>query len=326
MSDQFGSVVLPRTGKAVPELAAFDDAMQQFMSQRGIGAGVLAVRKEGRVVLARGYGFLDPEGKRPVQPETPFRLASVTKPFTAAVVRKLCRDGRLKLDARVFDVLGLKPLPGKELDPKWRDVTIGHLLEHKGGWDRQKAFDPMLRPLEIAQFLGQRGPASATDVIQYMLGQPLQFAPGSKSAYSNFGYCVLGRVIEKVTGKSYFDVLNQEVLIPLGLKTVALGRSLLKNRDGREPCYADSERGRNVVEPESKETVAAPDGTLFLEAMDAHGEASLIALRRGRGSASSWMPMTSVANRGRRCPGQAVILGACQGPGAWRSGERMVCR
>jgi CubicO group peptidase (beta-lactamase class C family) len=157
------------------------------------------------------------------------------------------------------------------MDKRMRDITVKHLIDHKGGWDSNKAGDPMFRPLKIARALGKRGPATAQDIIRYMAGQPLQFAPGAKSVYSNFGYCVLGRVIEKVTGKSYIEYVRGEVLRPLGVTSIELGRTLPRDRNPREPVYLDPDSGRNVMQPDSKVPVPDPDGTFYLEAMDAHG-------------------------------------------------------
>src|SRR5262249_16949934 len=137
--------------------------------------------------------------------------------------------------------------------------------------DRDKAFDPMFRSVEIAKSLGKDHPATSQEVIQYMLGQPLQFDPGAKSVYSNFGYCILGRVIEKVTGKSYLDYLRSDVLAPKGIRGITRGHSLPKLRSPKEPAYLDPGRGRNVFNLKAVENVPAPDGSFYLEAMDAHG-------------------------------------------------------
>jgi N-acyl-D-amino-acid deacylase len=259
------------TGRAVPELAAFDRAMQTYMKDHNISAGSLAVMKDGKLVLARGYGHADREGKTPVEPDALFRLASVGKAITAAAVRKLFRDGKLRPDDRVWDLLKLAPPPGQKADARWQQVTVQHLLDHKGGWDRGAAGDPMFRSPEIARALGKAGPATAKDVIAYMAGQPLQFDPGSKTVYSNFGYCVLGRVIEKVSGKSYIDYVRAEVLAPAGITHIALGRTLPTDRDPKEPVYLAEGKGPNVMRPGRPELVPAPDGTFHLEAMDAHG-------------------------------------------------------
>jgi CubicO group peptidase (beta-lactamase class C family) len=250
---------------------AFDRAMRQYMKERSIPAGTLAVSRGGRLLLARGYGSADAAGRRPLRPEDPLRIASVTKPITAAAVHTLVREKKLSLDAKAFPLLGLRPPPGQRPDPRLNDITIRNLLDHQGGWDRDKAFDPMFRPLEVAAAFGKPGPAGPTDVIRYMMGQPLQFAPGSRTCYSNFGYCVLGRVIEKVTGQNYVTYVRQKLLAPLKIQSVELGRSLPEDRNPREPIYVDPGKDRNVLRPKSKEPVPAPDGTFYLEAMDAHG-------------------------------------------------------
>jgi N-acyl-D-amino-acid deacylase len=261
----------PMTGTPVRELAAFDRAMQTYMRERDISAGTLAVMKDGKVILSRGYGYADKEGKTRTAPDELFRLASVSKPITAAGVRKLIQEGKLRPSNLVWDLLGLTPPPGKTADPRWKKVTVAHLLDHKGGWDRGVAGDPMFKPLLIAKALGKPGPATAEDVIAYMAGEPLQFEPGAKSVYSNFGYCVLGRVIEKVSGKKYIDYVRDDVLAPAGIKRIALGRTLPTDRDPAEPFYDDDGKGLNVMRPDQKEFVPAPDGSFHLEAMDAHG-------------------------------------------------------
>ena len=262
---------LPVTGRAVPDLEAFDRAMMQFMEARGIPAGELAVMKDGRLVLEHGYGHADRAAKTPLPPNAPFRLASLSKPITAAAIWKLIREGKLATDTRLLDVLPVTPPPGRKRDPRWKDITIRHLLRHQGGWDTKESFDPMFRPLKIARALGTAGPAGPEDIIRYMAGQPLDFDPGSRSAYSNFGYCVLGRVIEKVSGRKYVDYVREEVLAPAGARGVELGRTLRRDRNPREPFYSDPDEGRNVMDPASHAEVPAPDGTFYLEAMDAHG-------------------------------------------------------
>jgi len=91
----------------------------------------------------------------------------------------------------------LEPPRGSNRDPRLNQITVGHLLAYKGGWDATMAFDPftLLREIEKRLRLGRR-PRPA-DVVRYMLVEPLQFDPGARVVYSNFGYCVLGRVIEK---------------------------------------------------------------------------------------------------------------------------------
>jgi N-acyl-D-amino-acid deacylase len=157
------------------------------------------------------------------------------------------------------------------MDPRWREVTIGHLVEHAGGWDREQAGDPMFRSAEIARALGRPGPPGPREIIEYMIGQPVQFEPGARHAYSNFGYCLLGRVIETASGKPYFEYLRDDILAPMGIRRVTLGRTRPRDRDPREPAYDDPGRGPDVMEPGARGEVPAPDGTFCLESMDAHG-------------------------------------------------------
>src|ERR1043165_3823213 len=231
----------------------FDKTMKQYMKERSIPAGTLAVSFQSKLIVEKAYGFRDTEKIQRLEPNDPLRIASVGKPITAAAVRNLIAQGKLTLDTKAFPFLGIKPLPNAKEDPRLNTITIQNLLEHKGGWDRDTSFDPMFRPIEIAKANGKPGPASQEDIIRYMLGKPLQNDPGTKYAYSNFGYCVLGRVVEKITGQSYTSYIQKELLAPLNIHSIELGRSLPKDRNAREPVYLDPDKGRNVIEPQSKE-------------------------------------------------------------------------
>ncbi|HLX60747.1 MAG TPA: serine hydrolase [Planctomycetota bacterium] len=249
----------------------FEKTIKEYMKERSIAVGTIAVAYNGKMLLEKAYGHRDGARTQLVQADDPMRIASVVKPITAAAVRKLIAEGKLALDTKAFPLLGLKPLPGAKEDPRINTITVQNLLDHKGGWDRDTSFDPMFMPLEIAKANGKPGPADQEQIIRYMLGKPLQADPGSKYAYSNFGYCVLGRVIEKVSKQNYVAYIQKEILAPLDIHSIELGRSLPKDRNPREPVYVDPGVGRNVIEPKSEAQVPAPDGTFFLEAMDSHG-------------------------------------------------------
>ena len=182
---------------AGPMAEAFDREVGEFMKARAIPGGALAVVKDRRLVYARGYGLADREKNSAVEADSLFRIASVSKPITAVAVLKLVEDGKLDLEQRAFDIVKADPLG--EGDARLRQITIRQLLHHTGGWDRGKSFDPMFRSRRIAKAAGVDAPAMPAAIIRYMIGQPLDFEPGSRYAYSNFGYCVLGRVIERIT-------------------------------------------------------------------------------------------------------------------------------
>ena len=265
------SSLLSRAAEA-PSIASFDREMEKFIEARKMPGGALAVVKDGRLVHARGYGWADKERQQRVEPTSLFRIASISKPVTAVSVLKLVEQGKLKLDDRAFDFLALKPLPDAKPDPRLRTITIRQCLQHTGGWDRDKSFDPMFRPKLIATAVGEAAPAGPSAVIRYMMGQPLDFDPGTRYAYSNFGYCVLGRVIEKLTGKSYEDYVNEVVLAPAGIKSMRLGRSLEAGRAPGEVRYymPEGETAESVF-PGQPPKVPWPYGAFNLEAMDAHG-------------------------------------------------------
>ncbi|MBN1419433.1 MAG: beta-lactamase family protein [Planctomycetes bacterium] len=263
----------PATGEACPDLAPFDDLMVSFMAERDVPGAALAVVKDGRLVLARGYGWADREAKRPVEPGSLFRIASLSKPITAVAVIRLVQEGKLALDAKVFDLLGVEPFlpPGREVDPRLREITILQLLRHTAGFDRGRSFDPMFRSIEIARALGTDPPAGPPEIIRYMWGRPLDFDPGARHAYSNFGYCVLGRAIEKVTGETYEAYVRARILAPLGIRDMWIGKTLPEGRAENEVVYYGGGRKRRAVVGRIGEFVPPPYGAWYLEAMDAHG-------------------------------------------------------
>src|SRR5262249_48619156 len=134
-----------------------------------------------------------------------------------------------------------------------------------------KSFDPMFRSVDIAKAFQAPPPAQAQHIIRYMLGQPLDFTPGERYAYSNFGYCVLGRIIEKVSGESYENYVKKHVLAPLGIQTRRLGKTLLAGRARGEVTYHDKGTGPSVFAANLGKQVPLPYGAWYLEAMDAHG-------------------------------------------------------
>jgi len=268
------SYPLPVSGTAVPALVAYDEAMQKFMRERHIQCGTLAVSKGGKLVFSRGYGFIDREGLVPCSPTTPMRTASVVKPITHAAINKLMREGKVKADTKIVTFLGIKAPAGKTMDKRWNDITVQHCIDHKGGWNRETApiRDPMFQSLKIAKELGLNRPPTPDEIITYMAGQPLEFTPGTgETTYSNFGYCILGRVIEKASGKKYMDYISSEIAKPLGITSFQLARSLPASRNAKEPVYLDPGFDFNVFNARSKAKVRLADGGFCTESMDAHG-------------------------------------------------------
>lgn len=265
---------MPMSGVPAPGMASFDRVVPAFMEKWQIPGGAVAVVKDGRLVLARGYGWADREARRPVEPESLFRIASLSKSITAAAVLELVEAGKLSLDDKAFQLLSdLQPAAGAKADPRIHRITVRNLLNHTGGWDSDKSFDPMFSSREIVHALGVPAPARPRDIIRYMLGKPLQFAPGTRYAYSNFGYCVLGRIVEKVTGQSYGDWAKAHVLARAGSSCMRLARTLARDRAPREARYYGYP-GIGLAQsvfPNTPPRLPWPYGGWSIEAMDAHG-------------------------------------------------------
>jgi CubicO group peptidase (beta-lactamase class C family) len=257
------------TGQPAPRLAAFDELVEGLLKKYDLPGAALAVVKDGRLVLARGYGVADKVHRESVQPDSLFRIASLSKPFTSAAILTLVERGKLRLDDRAFALLGL----GEPSDPRLKTITIRELLLHAGGWDRDTSFDPMFISYAAAKAVGARPPATCETIIRYMLTKPLQVDPGSAYHYSNFGYCVLGRVVEKVSGESYEAFVKSAVLAPIGITRMRIGHTLPEEQAPGEVQYFDVAGAPLVrpVFPRQRGPVPRPYGGWYLEAMDSHG-------------------------------------------------------
>jgi N-acyl-D-amino-acid deacylase len=253
---------------------SFERVITALMTKWNIPGGAVALARNGVPVLTAAYGTADKAASSPVTDGSLFRIASLSKPVTAAAVLKLREAGLVDLGARVFDVLDdIVPPEGSTPDPRLASVTILDLLRHSGGWDRAVSFDPMFRSREIAAALGVDPPADAAAIVRYMAGQPLDLDPATKYAYSNFGYCLLGRIVEKVTGQAYEDYVKAAVLTPAGAAGMRLGRSLEAGRAAGEVVYYDYS-GAPLAEsvfPTGSDEVPWPYGGFAIEPMDAHG-------------------------------------------------------
>lgn len=270
------------SGAAVPGMGSFDQIITDLMRKHAIPGGAVAVLRDGKLIYARGFGYADVENKTPVQPDALFRIASVSKPITSAAIMKLVEEGKLKLDDRVAPFIAhLTPAPGATVDPRWEQITIRHLLNHTGGWDRTKpngGFDPIDRPAIAAAAVNAPAPASAETLIRYMKGMPLDFNPGEKFAYSNFGYIILGRVIERLSGMPYGEYVRARVLQPVGANRTQQGKSRMRDALADEvKYYMPWEPGLGMTAPlvpsvfPGEGTVPFNYGGFHLEAGDASG-------------------------------------------------------
>jgi N-acyl-D-amino-acid deacylase len=262
------------TGELDKRFDSFDRMMREYMERHRVPGAALAVTDRGRIVFARGYGYSDIATRKHVTADSLFRIASISKPITAVAILQLVEQGKLKLDDKVFAVLDYEAditAAGDRFDARQRDITIQHLLEHRGGWDRDLSFDGMFRSVEFAAKLDLPAPAGPEAVIRSMLGHKLDFDPGHRYAYSNYGYCLLGRVVEKLSGQSYEQYVQEHVLAPLDIHAMCIGKTRLDGRQPGEVRYYYPGRGPSVFQDDLGQDVPWPYGGWYLEGMDSHG-------------------------------------------------------
>ena len=262
------------TGSMLPGLEPYDELMTALIRKWDVAGGGLVVAYRDRLLLARGYGLANRERRASVDPTSLFRLASLSKTITAVAVLQLVEEGRLKLDDRVLPILGeTGPRADRITDVRVRDITVRHLLQHTGGFDRERSGDVVFLPYAAEAAQRQRGPLppDCSTILRDALEHKLDFAPGERFAYSNVGYCILGRVIERVTGAPYETHVREHVLMPAGAARMKVGRTL-QPAEG-EVTYYDYRGARELKAMPGLGLKQAPQpyGAFALETMDAYG-------------------------------------------------------
>lgn len=260
------------TGTEVPALAAFDQQMQQLMTTRNIPSGSVAVAWQGRLVLARGYSLNPGPDDIITQPDSLFRIASCSKPITSTLVNRLIQEGRLSPDDRIGQYVNLTPRPGTTADARLANVTVRNLLEMLGGFGDPATlgYDPVFRDVAVAQGLGIPLPVSHADVIRFQSGVPLIATPGTTYHYSNYGYKLLGRIIETVTGMPY-ERYARRVLNPIGVWNLRLARARREERAPNEVAYYSAGQGPSVIDTSGTQRPWEYGGSINQDTMDAYG-------------------------------------------------------
>jgi CubicO group peptidase (beta-lactamase class C family) len=189
-----------QTKPAAPDIQALDSFIAGELKAKGLVGLSVALMIDGKTVLAKGYGLSALDGT-PATPETPFAIGSITKQFTCACILKLAEAGKLSVDDKVA-----KYYPGLT---RAGDITILDLMNHVSGY-------PDYYPLDFVdrRMLKEIAP---DEVIREYAGRKLDFEPGTQYSYSNTGFIILGRIIEKVSGQPIGKFLSDQILKPLGL-------------------------------------------------------------------------------------------------------------
>lgn len=279
-----------QTGIPVPQMTAADNLVKNFMTKNGVPGLTIALAKDGRIVYMRGFGYEDIAKTIPVQPNNLFRIASCSKQITSIAIMKLMQEGKLSMSSKVFGPGGLlehAPVISTATitDARIYNITVQQLLEHSGGWDRDvncnpnptppypyffAGCDPINNPLTVSMDLGISNPVSENYLCKYLLQKGLNFNPGAKYAYSNIGYLVLGAIIEQLSGKSYENYVQTEILAPLGIFDMHTGNNLLSEKQEREVEY-NPDGYTNLSVYGTGQQVPWTYGGMNVHAMSAHG-------------------------------------------------------
>ena len=215
-----------------------DNEINAFIKRWKIEGASLAVTKDEQLVYAKGFGIANKETGEEVKPGHLFRIASVSKLITAVAVMKLYEDGKLDLDDPVFGENGIlnDSIFMNYLDPRVEEIKVRHLLNHTAGWSRY-AGDPIFNPLYIARKMNVPAPASFNQILEYTLQRKLNFQPGTRYSYSNMGYAILGEIIERKSGMPYQDYVVMNLLKPLGIHDMHIGKSYYHEKYPNEVRY-----------------------------------------------------------------------------------------
>lgn len=250
------------------ETRRFDASINRFMRYWGIRGGSFALMRNDSLLYAKGYGFANTQDSIPCEVKNIFRVASVSKLITAVAVMHLDETGQLSTQDFVFGEDGIlnDSLFLDYRDKKIKKVTVEHLLRHTSGFSNPHG-DAAFNMELVAQFLDKPLPLSMDDMVLYATKNRLRAVPGGRFNYSNLGYIVLSKVIEKVSGIPYETYIKDSILAPIGCYDIHLANN-----------YSDGFRENEVTYYEVKEAELVPayDGsdTLVMKSLggnDVHG-------------------------------------------------------
>jgi len=235
------SATLTNADSDIKSLRPIDSMVNRVMKSLKLEGATVAVVKDEKLIYAKGFGYADKSVKELVTPEHRFRIGSVSKLVTAIAVLKLVDDGEIGLDDYVFGENGI--LKGKPYNSiknnNFYKIKVKHLLNHTSGWSLITYGDPMFIPHKINKMDNTGYPIEFDDVIKFVTSRHLPYKPGTRFNYSNFGYCLLGRIVEVVTGDDYEDWVQDEILEPNDIHNMEIAGNFEKSRKKNEVKYYD---------------------------------------------------------------------------------------
>ncbi|MCB8999049.1 MAG: beta-lactamase family protein [Bacteroidales bacterium] len=221
-----------------PETEGIDLLVKNFLEKNHIMGASVAITSKEKLVYAKGFGIANDETGEMVQPGHLFRIASVSKLITAVAIMQLYEQGKISLTDTVFGPNGILNEPEFQniYDPRTKLITLTNLLNHTAGWGKRQG-DAIFNSRYIARKMKSENPSDLNMIIEYTLSQKLSYNPGQRYSYSNFGYALLGKIVEKITGMKYEDYVVMNILRPAGIYDMHIGRNLYNEKFPNEVKY-----------------------------------------------------------------------------------------
>ena len=231
----------------IPSLLAMDKKVNAYLRKWHMKGASLAITRGDSLVYAKGYGWADEENGLEMSPRHILRMASVSKLITAAGIMVLHDRGDLNIKDTVFGPSGIlndSTITALIKDKNYYKITVEHLMRHQGGFRR----DPLFSSRDVMNQLQLDHAPEAEDFYRVVLNRRLKFAPGSWQSYSNFGYLLLSKVIEKVSGMPYEEFIRTEVLAPDGCYDMHIAGTYYEDKRDNEVRYYTHEGDGKYIE------------------------------------------------------------------------------
>ena len=231
----------------LPELYGLDKKIKSYMSKWHMKGASLAITRGDSLVYAKGYGWADEQNEEEMSPRHIMRMASVSKLITAVGIMVLHERGDLNIKDTVFGPSGIlnDSLYNSLIkDKNYYKITVEHLMRHQGGFRR----DPLFSSRDVKHQLKLDCAPDADDFCRVVLNRRLKFAPGSWQSYSNFGYLMLSKIIEKVSGQPYEEFIKTEVLEPAGCYDMHIAGTYYEDKRDNEVRYYTHEGDGKYIE------------------------------------------------------------------------------
>ena len=222
----------------LPQTKKLDASILRFMRYWDIKGGSFALMRNDSLIYAKGYGYANIEDSTECEVKHIFRVASVSKLITAVAIMRLHENGALSVHDKVF---GEEGILNDSLFSNFRSkhttkITVEHLLRHTGGFSNPHG-DAAFNPELVAKWLDKDLPLSMDDMVEYASKNKLRARPGEWFHYSNLGYIVLSKIVERASGMPYEQYVKDSVLAPIGCYDIHLAQNFTEGFRENEVHY-----------------------------------------------------------------------------------------